>query len=91
MKEFLTIDSIKEILTPNEIMSGLFGLEKEGLRVNKDAKLALTPHPNIFGDKLTNPYITTDFSESQIEIVTPTFNTIEESYQSIIYNRYCKY
>ena len=63
----------------NEILAGLFGIEWEALRVKSDGKLALSPHPEVFGDKLKNPVVTTDFSESQIEIITPTYSTIEES------------
>ena len=60
-----------------------FGLEKENLRVDKDGKLALTPHPSIFGDKVENQYITTDFSESQIEMITPPLPSIEQMYNFI--------
>ena len=66
----------------NEIMDGSFGIEWESLRAKGDGKLSLTPHPEVFGDKLKNPYVTTDFSESQIEIITPTFNTIDEAFDT---------
>lgn len=57
---------------------GQFGLERENLRIDKSGSLALTPHPHVFGSKLTNSEITTDFSESQIELVTPVASSIEE-------------
>ncbi|OQY41659.1 MAG: bifunctional glutamate--cysteine ligase/glutathione synthetase [Fusobacteriia bacterium 4572_74] len=57
-----------------------FGIEKENVRVDSSGHLAMTKHPDIFGDKLKNPYITTDFSESQVEIITPSLDTIEETY-----------
>ena len=41
--------------------------------------MALTPHPVAFGNKLKHPYITTDFSESQIEIITPPLPNINEA------------
>lgn len=69
-------------LSSDEILAGSFGIEWESLRAKGDGELSLTPHPEIFGDKLTNPLITTDFSESQIEIITPTFNTIEKAFDS---------
>ena len=69
-------------LSSDEILAGSFGIEWESLRAKEDGKLSLTPHPAIFGDKLTNPVITTDFSESQIEIITPTFDTIDEAYDT---------
>ena len=53
------------------------GLEKEGLRVMPDASLAQTGHPAVLGSALTNPWLTTDFSESLFEFITPIFNTID--------------
>ena len=46
------------------------GIEKESLRVRSDGSLALTPHPARLGSALTHPHITTDFSESQLELIT---------------------
>uniref|UniRef100_UPI003A939CD2 bifunctional glutamate--cysteine ligase GshA/glutathione synthetase GshB n=1 Tax=Eubacterium maltosivorans TaxID=2041044 RepID=UPI003A939CD2 len=66
--------------TSNELLTGDFGLEREGLRVTAAGKLAMTPHPAIFGNKLKNPYITTDFSESQVEVVTPAYDTVPKTY-----------
>lgn len=67
-------------LSTDEILKGSFGIEWESLRVHSDGKLSLTPHPEVFGDKLKNPLVTTDFSESQIEIITPTFDSIDEAF-----------
>ncbi|MVO98238.1 bifunctional glutamate--cysteine ligase GshA/glutathione synthetase GshB [Paenibacillus lutrae] len=64
----------------NDLLRGLFGLEKENVRVDPDGKLALTPHPKAFGSKTENPYIQTDFSESQIEMITPALDSIEATY-----------
>ena len=58
---------------------GKWGLEKESLRTDKDGDLSMTPHPSAFGDKLDNPFVTTDFSESQIELITPPLPSVEES------------
>ncbi len=46
------------------------GIEKESLRVTADGSLASTPHPAALGSALTHPHITTDFSESQLELIT---------------------
>lgn len=66
----------------SEILAGSFGIEWECLRAKGDGQLSLTPHPEIFGDKLENPYVTTDFSESQIEIITPTYESIDEVFDT---------
>ncbi|WP_211748503.1 bifunctional glutamate--cysteine ligase GshA/glutathione synthetase GshB [Paenibacillus sp. Marseille-Q4541] len=63
------------------VLRGQFGLEKENVRVDQEGKLALTPHPQAFGTKMENPYIQTDFSESQIELITPPFKSIDETYR----------
>ncbi|GAB2189850.1 glutamate--cysteine ligase [Sessilibacter sp. MAH2] len=49
----------------------LRGLEKESLRVTEAGELAQTPHPKKLGSALTHPQITTDFSESLLEFITP--------------------
>jgi glutamate--cysteine ligase len=53
------------------LRANLFGLEKEGLRVAPDGGVATTPHPLSLGSALTHPYITTDFSEALLELITP--------------------
>ena len=69
-------------LSADEILAGSFGIEWESLRAKGNGKLSLTPHPEVFGDKLTNPVVTTDFSESQIEIITPTFDSIDMAFDN---------
>lgn len=53
------------------------GIEKESLRTRRDGTLALTPHPPALGSALTHPHITTDFSESQLELITGTHDTVD--------------
>jgi glutamate--cysteine ligase len=49
----------------------LHGIERECLRVDAAGQLALTPHPRALGSALTHPQITTDYSESLLEFITP--------------------
>lgn len=74
------IEAINNNALKSELSTGNFGIEKENLRVKYDGELALTPHPEQFGEKLKNLYIKTDFSESQVEMITPTFNSLEKTY-----------
>jgi glutamate--cysteine ligase len=56
---------------PRATLAGMLrGIEKESLRVRADGVLALTPHPPALGSALAHPHITTDFSESQLELIT---------------------
>ena len=56
--------------TPQELTALRRGIEKESLRVRADGALADTPHPAALGSALTHEHITTDFSESQLELIT---------------------
>jgi glutamate--cysteine ligase len=58
---------------PQILQGGRKGVEKESLRVSPRGDLVHTPHPLLLGSALTNEHITTDYSESLIELVTPAF------------------
>jgi len=55
----------------NLLTQCLHGIERECLRVDSQGQLALTPHPAALGSALTHPQITTDYSESLLEFITP--------------------
>jgi glutamate--cysteine ligase len=55
----------------------LRGIEKEGLRVDARGMLARTPHPATLGSALTNEHVTTDYSESLLELITGTHDRVE--------------
>ena len=74
---------LKEIPS-SYILKNDVGIEWESLRVTDDGHLALTPHPEVFGDKSENPIVTTDFSESQLEIITRTYPSLDEAYNHFI-------
>lgn len=69
---------IEEALAASKI-----GLEKESLRVLPEGGIAQTPHPTAWGSPLTNPQITTDFSEALAELVTPPCDSVTEVIQSL--------
>jgi glutamate--cysteine ligase len=63
------------------LRGGRKGVEKESLRVTPAGEIAQTRHPAALGAPLTNENITTDFSESLIELVTPPFRETWELLQ----------
>lgn len=67
----------KAALNKADLLYGKFGLEREALRISQAGKLAKTDHPVVFGDRTKHPYITTDFAESQIEIITGVHDTLD--------------
>ena len=79
MKVNLNYTGDSSLPTGNIWLKGLFGVEKENIRVDRNGVISQTPHPAVFGDKLNHSYITTDFSESQVEMITPPMPTIDET------------
>ncbi|MES2910530.1 MAG: glutamate--cysteine ligase [Pseudomonadota bacterium] len=64
-------------LAPERLKGMRRGIEKESLRAQRSGGLALTPHPAALGSALTHPSITTDFSESQVELVTGAHASVD--------------
>ena len=56
----------------SQVLRGITrGFEKECLRVDALGHLSQKFHPAALGSKLTNPWITTDYSEALLEFITP--------------------
>lgn len=53
------------------------GVERETLRYKQDGKLSTTQHPEELGSAYANKWITTDFSESLLEFITPVSRDID--------------
>lgn len=74
----------REIIENNDLGSlfsqGQYGIEKEGVRtLDEEEMLSSTDHPESLGDRSVHPYIQTDYSESQPEIVTPPFQSMSKA------------
>ncbi len=66
-----------DALSVTSLRNLLRGIEKESLRVQADGRLSSRAHPPALGSALTHPQITTDFSESQLELVTGVHTSID--------------
>ncbi|WP_404340649.1 glutamate--cysteine ligase [Pseudoalteromonas mariniglutinosa] len=64
---------------PNAIKGIQRGIEREALRIKPTGIIANTSHPKGVGNALTNSHITTDFSESLLEFITPVSTSAEET------------
>lgn len=64
-------------LSPGQLQGMRRGIEKESLRTTLGGQLAMTPHPRALGSALANPHVTTDFSESQVELVTGAHASVQ--------------
>ncbi len=61
------------------LQGGSKGMEKESLRVSPEGRISMRPHPAGLGSALTHPWVTTDFSEALLELVTPPHATSWET------------
>jgi glutamate--cysteine ligase len=73
----MSLHSRLQALSPERLLAIRRGIEKESLRSLPGGGLALTPHPATLGAPLTHPHITTDFSESQLELITGVHAGVE--------------
>ncbi len=53
----------------------MHGLERECLRMDYEGRISQKAHPAALGSALKNPLITTDFSEAQLELISPPRST----------------
>ena len=76
----MTINQLLQKLEPTSpILQANFGIERESLRVDRQGKLAHTPHPSCLGAQSFHPYIQTDFCEFQMELITPVAKSTTEA------------
>lgn len=61
----------------NYFFEGGFGLERETLRIDKNGRLAQTPHP--FDD----PHLQRDFCENQLEIITVVNDSVKNAIEEL--------
>jgi glutamate--cysteine ligase len=72
-----------DALEPSRLQGIRRGIEKESLRATPGGSLALTPHPAALGSALTHPNITTDYSESQLELITGVHASVEQCLEEL--------
>jgi glutamate--cysteine ligase len=72
------IERLRSAGASERLRGNRIGLEKEGLRASAAGHLATSPHPRALGSALAHPYITTDFSEALLELITPPTSSVDE-------------
>lgn len=79
----ISISELTSILQQDKYLSSLKdigrGIERETLRIKPDGKLSEQKHNESLGSALTHDYITTDYSESLLEFITPVSHSIDET------------
>ncbi|MGM0123016.1 glutamate-cysteine ligase/gamma-glutamylcysteine synthetase [Enterococcus sp. AZ194] len=76
MKELIRRQAVRPFLK-----KARFGLERESQRVSLQGELAQTDHPTVLGNRAFHPYIQTDFSETQVEMITPVADSAKEMFR----------
>jgi glutamate--cysteine ligase len=86
-------DTITRLAKQKELSTLLkykIGIEKEGLRVDYQGNLSQSPHPSGLGSSLTHPHITTDYSESMVELITAPFEDVDSVMEQLLdIHRFC--
>ncbi|CYX03146.1 bifunctional glutamate--cysteine ligase GshA/glutathione synthetase GshB [Streptococcus suis] len=70
---------LQKLLPNSPILQATFGIERESLRINSNHRVAQTPHPHKLGSRSFHPYIQTDYSEPQLELITPIAQSTKEA------------
>ncbi|MFT5082161.1 MAG: glutamate--cysteine ligase [Lentisphaeria bacterium] len=66
------------------LLTGMMrGVEREALRTDMNGTMASTEHPQRLGSALTHPQITTDFSESLLEFITPPTHSVDDLFNQL--------
>lgn len=71
--------ALPDWLESSQLKGMLRGIEKEGLRMQENGYLAQSFHPTALGSKLTHPFITTDYSESLLELITEPKDSVKSA------------
>lgn len=72
-KKMMAQEKVKPFL-----LQARYGIEKESQRVTLNGDLVQTDHPTSVGNRSFHPYIQTDFSETQLELITPVTESVDE-------------
>lgn len=72
-KQMMAQEKVKPFL-----LQARYGIEKESQRVTLNGDLVHTDHPANVGNRRFHPYIQTDFSETQLELITPVTESVDE-------------
>ncbi|WP_394496324.1 glutamate--cysteine ligase [Shewanella sp. ENK2] len=71
------IDYLSNDQGRESLLGMLRGIEREALRIDDSGQLAKDGHPEKLGSALTHSRITTDYSESLLEFITPVNSNID--------------
>ncbi|QIR13855.1 glutamate--cysteine ligase [Shewanella aestuarii] len=78
MKSFNEIvDKLSDSKGREALLGMSRGIEREALRIDANGQLAQDLHPQALGSALTHSRITTDYSESLLEFITPVNSDID--------------
>lgn len=61
---------IREENLSEQLYHSLVGLEIEEQRIDQHGRLSRQPHPSKLGSRTFHPYLQTDFTETQLEVIT---------------------
>jgi len=78
------VNTIQKNNLSNLLKGSKTGIEKESLRVDSSGHISQRDHPSILGSALSHPSITTDYSESLLELITPPCDKAIDAYKYLL-------
>lgn len=82
----IPFEQLCQQLSPSErhlLTQSRAGIEKEGLRVDAKGHISQAPHAHGLGSALCHPQITTDYSESMLELITAAHQSRNDLLQEL--------
>lgn len=83
MTQVTTSMNLPSWLTPKLIAACFSGIEKEGLRMRADGLYRRHAPPTQILFKTYPPYITTDYAESLLELITEPKSTVKDALEML--------
>lgn len=81
------LENILDVIRANNLVGGLtkgqFGIEVEEHRLSQDGHLSQQGHPKAFASRAFHPYLQSDFSESQTELVTGLASSTDDALRKL--------
>ncbi|QBO36298.1 hypothetical protein EQG49_07390 [Periweissella cryptocerci] len=81
------LENLLDVIRANNLVTdltkGRFGIEVEEHRLLQDGKLSRHVHPTAFGSRTFHPYLQSDFSETQTELITGPADSSDDALRKL--------
>lgn len=80
----MSVPHFNQLLTNRALLKDIHrGIEREALRLDASGQFAHDSHPSVLGSALTHSHITTDYSESLLELITDPHTSVPDLFKQL--------